>query len=184
MHLQPDWRLVNDDDKGVGEMAELTNLETKLGEVIGLAMAAQTATGKVRKLVQDEGKNDLALSLQTMAQEAAQAEKRAVELAGEFEGKKTAILTEARTVKKKATEMMRTYLDEDADALDGFEFLTMAEASEVGHWAVLRKLNEKARHGKVGELVDWQLPIQQRHLREAMVGSVELAGDEDPNATS
>ena len=31
-------------------MAELTNLETKLGEVIGLAMAAQAATEKVEKL--------------------------------------------------------------------------------------------------------------------------------------
>ena len=30
----------------------------------------------------------------------------------------------------------------DADALDGFEFVTMAEAAEVGHWSVLRKLNE------------------------------------------
>ena len=29
--------------------------------------------------------------------------------------------------------MMSTYLDEDSDALDGFEFLTMAEAGEVGH---------------------------------------------------
>ena len=28
--------------------------------------------------------------------------------------------------------MMGTYLDDDADALDGFEFLTMAEAGEVG----------------------------------------------------
>ena len=31
-------------------MAELTNLESKLGEVLGLAMAAQTATQKVQKL--------------------------------------------------------------------------------------------------------------------------------------
>ena len=29
--------------------------------------------------------------------------------------------------------MARTYLGDDADALDGFEFLTMAEAGEVGH---------------------------------------------------
>ena len=35
--------------------------------------------------------------------------------------------------------MMSTYLDPDADALDGFEFLTMAEAAEVGHWAVLKR---------------------------------------------
>src|SRR6185503_6254179 len=39
--------------RGVG-MAELTNLESKLGEVMGLAMAAQTATEKVSRLAADE----------------------------------------------------------------------------------------------------------------------------------
>ena len=39
-------------------MAELTNLETKLGEVLGLAMAAQGATEKVKTL--DELDGDLA----------------------------------------------------------------------------------------------------------------------------
>ena len=43
--------------------------------------------------------------------------------------------------------MMTTYLGDDADGLDGFEFLTMAEAGEVGHWAVLGKLNESGRRG-------------------------------------
>ena len=40
--------------------------------------------------------------------------------------------------------MMSTYLGDDADALDGFEFLTMAEAGEVGHWPVVRD-DEPAR---------------------------------------
>ena len=31
----------------------------------------------------------------------------------------------------------RTCLGGDSDGLDGFEFLTMAEAGEDGHWAVL-----------------------------------------------
>ena len=34
-------------------MAELTALESKIGEVLGLAMAAQDATQKVTKLVED-----------------------------------------------------------------------------------------------------------------------------------
>ena len=33
--------------------------------------------------------------------------------------------------------MLEIYLDADSDVLDGFEFLTMAEAGEVGHWEVL-----------------------------------------------
>ena len=36
-------------------MAELTALESKIGEVLGLAMAAQDATQKVTKLVEEEG---------------------------------------------------------------------------------------------------------------------------------
>jgi hypothetical protein len=86
-------------------------------------------------------------------------------------------------VKQKATEMMRDYLDRDADALDGFEFLTMAEAGEVGHWEILRTLNERARNSGVQELVEWGIPIQQRHLEQVRQGSLKLAAEEDPNET-
>ena len=51
--------------------------------------------------------------------------------------------------------MMSTYLGDDADALDGFEFLTMAEAGEVGHWSVVGTMNERARVDGLQELVDW-----------------------------
>ena len=163
-------------------MAELTNLESKLGEVLGLAMAAQGATEKVKKL--DDIEDDLAQALDRMHEEAKEAQERATEVAGSFEGKKTAILEEAREVKQKATEMMRDYLDRSADALDGFEFLTMAEAGEVGHWEILRTLNERARNTGVQELVEWGIPIQQRHFEQVRQGSLKLAAEEDPNETS
>jgi hypothetical protein len=89
-------------------MAEHSNLESKLGEVIGLAMAAQGATQKVTKLEDVEG--DLA-----------------------------------------------------------------------GHWEILSTLNEQARHAGVQELVEWGIPIQQRHFEEARQGSLKLAAEEDPN---
>jgi hypothetical protein len=124
---------------------------------------------------------DLVSTLQRIAQEAAETEERCTEIATSFEGKKTAILNEAREVKKKASEMMSTYLDKDADALDGFEFLTMAEAAEVGHWSVLRQLNQKARHDGLEELIEWALPIQERHFQDVLQGSQRLAAEEDPN---
>ena len=163
-------------------MAELTTLEAKLGEVVGLAMAAQEATQKVMKLPELE--EDLAQKLERMHEEAAEAERRGTELAGQYEGKKTAILEEARETKSKAKEMLTTYLDEQSDALDGFEFLTMAEAGEVGHWSVLETLNERARNTQVSELCDWALPIQQRHFEEARQGALQLAAEEDPNEPS
>jgi hypothetical protein len=163
-------------------VAELTNLESKLGEVIGLAMAAQGATQKVSTLDAIDG--ELERELERMQSEAKEAEERATEVAGSFEGKKTAILDEAREVKQKATEMMQDYLDRASDALDGFEFLTMAEAGEVGHWEILKTLNERARNGGVQDLVDWGIPIQQRHLETVRQGSLKLASEEDPNETS
>jgi hypothetical protein len=164
-------------------MAELTNLEEKLAEVTGLAMAAQAAGGKITKLTEDADK-DLVKVLEQMAKEAAETEARCTELAGTFEGKKTAILDEAREVKKKASEMMSTYLDDDADALDGFEFLTMAEAAEVGHWSVLRTLNQQAGNAELRGLIDWALPIQEQHFQNVLEGSVKLAAEEDPNETA
>ena len=163
-------------------MAELTALESKIGEVLGLAMAAQDATSKVDKLVEEEGEHDdLRATLQQMAKEAKETEERTTELASELDGKKTAILEKARETKQEATEMMSTYLGDDADALDGFEFLTMAEAGEVGHWSVVGTMNERARLEGLQELVDWMTPIQQRHFEQTLAGSAELAADEDPN---
>jgi len=163
-------------------MAELTVLESKLGEVIGLAMAAQGATEKIGKLVKEEGDDDLVAVLDRMHKEAAETEERGTDVAGEYEGKKTAILEKARETKQEATEMMRTYLGADADALDGFEFLTMAEAGEVGHWSVLQELNKQAKHPGVRKLVATHLPIQRRHLKDVMAASLQLAAKEDANA--
>jgi hypothetical protein len=165
-------------------MAQLTNLESKLGEVVGLAMAAQDAGQKVTKLAKDDGNDDLVRELERMRDEAKETEVRGTEVAAAFEGKKTAILDEAREVKQKAQQMMKTYLDGASDSLDGFEFLTMAEAGEVGHWEILGALNERARRGEVSELVDWALPIQKRHLDTVRQASLELASEEDPNETS
>jgi hypothetical protein len=162
-------------------MADLTTLEEKLAEVTGLAGAAQETTKKVEALL-DGDSDSLADSLRQMREEAEETESRCVALAGERDGKKTAILEKAQETKSEATEMMRTYLGEDSDELDGFEFLIMTEAGEVGHWAILGKLNEAAAEAGVQELVDWALPIQERHLSTVRDGSLELAADEDPNA--
>jgi hypothetical protein len=75
---------------------------------------------------------------------------------------------------------MDIYLDEESDELDGFEFLTMTEAGEAGHWAILGKVNEKAGEEELAKLVDWALPIQERHLAEVREGSLQLAAAEDP----
>ena len=117
-----------------------------------------------------------------MRDEARETEERGTLYAEDLDGKKTAVLDKARETKTEATEMMSTYLGEDADDLDGFEFLTMAEAGEVGHWSVLGKLNEQAGDERLRELVDWALPIQERHFQDVKAGSLKLAAEEDPTS--
>jgi hypothetical protein len=160
-------------------MAEITTLEEKLAEVTGLARAAKDATEEVEGLLDSD---ELAQTLRQMRQEAEETDQRCSELIDQREGKKTAILEKAQETKNEAAEMMSIYLGEDSDGLDGFEFLTMAEAGEAGHWAVLGKLNEKAGEAEIGSLVQWALPIQERHVSEVKEGSLTLAAQEDPNS--
>lgn len=164
-------------------MADLTNLESKLAEVLGLAAASKSATEKVKGML-DEDERDLVAVLEKMGDEAAETEQRCTEVAGTFDGKKTAILDAGRETRQEAEEMMKTYLADEEEALDGFEFLTMCEAGEVGHWEVLQQMNAHAGHSGVEELVRWALPIQQRHFEGALAGSRTLAASEDPNETA
>jgi hypothetical protein len=162
-------------------MAELTQLESKLGEVIGLARAAQDATSKVAGL--PEGNDYIRGLLDQMGKEAAETEKRGEEIAEARKGKKSALEEKARATKAEATEMMRTYLHDDADALDGLEFLIMTEAGELGHVEIAGVMAEKAGEGEVREFLEWARPIQERHVEATRSAALELASDQDPNGT-
>jgi hypothetical protein len=162
-------------------MAELTVLDEKLAEVLGLAQAAQDATEKVIGLVEDE---QVKSTLEQMNQEAAETEERATQVADGLEGKKTALLEKARETKSEAVEMMRTYLGDDADGLDGLEFLVMAEAGELGHVEIAQTLSQRAQAEgvtEVRELLDWAQPIQERHFAQTREAALALAQQEDPD---
>jgi len=107
-----------------------------------------------------------------------------IRLVEELDGKKTAVLEKARETKKEVVEMMETYLGDDADGLDGFEFLTIAKAGELGHWSVVAKLNERTGNPRLREVMDWALPLQEEHLQRALGGSLRLAADENPDEPS
>ena len=159
-------------------MAQLTQLESKLGEVMGLAQAAQKATATVRKLVDDR---EVAETLDRMAEEAAETEERCARLADELDGKKGALKKKARETRSEAEQMMKTYLSKDADALDGFEFLIMAEAAELGHVEIVQTMNKTAKHPGVRELVKWVQPVQKRHVQQTRQAALKLAAEEDPS---
>jgi len=156
-------------------MAELTPLDEKLGEVLGLAQAAQDTTAKVAKM---DGADDFKTDLERMAQEAKETEQRTDQLIDSFEGRKTAIREKARETKSEATEMAQTYLGDEEEALDGFEFLTMAEAGELGHWEIVQKMGQTIGEQQVTELADWAVGVQRRHFERVREASLELAVEE------
>ena len=156
-------------------MAELAPIEEKLAEVLGLARAAQDVTEKVGRFARDEGEDDVRRMLKRMHDEAAETEKRCVQVAQEREGKKTAIEEKARETRQEATEMMKTYLGSDADTLDGLEFMTMAEAGELGHVEIVGAMNERLDEPELRELVEFVLPIQQRHFEQVRQAALRLA---------
>jgi hypothetical protein len=156
-------------------MAELTELDEKIAEVYGLAQAAQGATDKVSKLLEND---EIVGILQQMHEEAAETEQRCEQLASEMDGKKTAIQDKARETKQEAQQMMSDYLGDDADGLDGLEFLIMAEAGELGHVEIVGAMNEVTGEPKVQELFEWAQPIQQRHFEQTRQAALRLAREE------
>ena len=161
-------------------MAELTPLDEKLAEVLGLAQAAQTATKRVATLARKEKEAALLALMQQMGDEAAKVEQRCDVVAGSRDGMRTAITKKARETKGEVIGFMRTYL-EDAEALDGLEFLSMAEAGEMAHWEILATLNETAQDKDVAGVVKFALPLQRAHVDAVREHSLRLAGEEDPS---
>jgi predicted transcriptional regulator len=161
-------------------MADLTTLDEKLAEVLGLAQAAQAATKKVATLARQEKETELVELMSRMGEEAARVEQRCDDAAGTRDGMKTAIAKKARETKAEVTGFMKTYL-KDAEALDGLEFLSMAEAGEMAHWEILATLNETARDRNVANVVKFALPLQRGHLDAVREHSLRLAAAEDPS---
>jgi hypothetical protein len=156
-------------------MAELNPLDEKLAEVLGLAQAAQKATETVSTMEDAEPFQD---RLAKMAEQAAETERRTDALIDGLEGKKTAIRDMARETKGEAVKMMETYLADEEEALDGFEFLSMAEAGELCHWEIVETMAEKAGIGEVRELATWAVGVQRDHVQVVRSASLELAADE------
>ena len=156
-------------------MADLTPLDEKLAEVLGLAQAAQAATTHVAKM---EGADEFKADLDRMHEQAQETEQRLDALIDTLEGKKTAIRDMARETKGEAVDMMKTYLGDEEEALDGFEFLSMAEAGELCHWEIVEKMSETIGATDVRELAGWAVGVQREHVETVRRASLTLAGRE------
>ena len=158
-------------------MAELTTLDEKLAEVLGLAQAAQVATKRVATLARKQKETELLELMNGMGDEAARVEQRCDVAAGTRDGMKSAITKKARETKAELTGFMKTYL-EDAEALDGLEFLSMAEAGELCHWEIVEKMSETIGAGDVQQLATWAVGVQREHVETVRRASLWLAAHE------
>lgn len=156
-------------------MADLTPLDEKLAEVIGLAQAAQDSTAHVAGM---EDAEDFSEQLEGMGKDAAETERRTDAYVDTLEGRKTAIREMAKETKSEVAEMRQAYLEGEEEALDGFEFLTMTEAGELGHWEIVRTMAKTVGDDPVGELAEWALGVQRGHVEGVLASSLELAEKE------
>ncbi len=74
--------------------------------------------------------------------------------------------------------MMDTYLAGEEEALDGFEFLSMAEAGELCHWEIVETMSRTIDDGNVNRLAKWAVGVQREHVDVVRRASLALAAEE------
>lgn len=154
-------------------MVEIEMLQEKLGEALGLEMAAQTAVEELgSKGLLD--KNGMLAQIQKMQLQAGNHQSKLEEtvrnlanVSEELDSSK--IQQVAQETAQKCSSMMQTYLGQDPDSSEAIEFLCLAEGGEVTHYEVLaaisKKLNGKIKNNrKLSSTVNSILREEKRHL--------------------
>src|SRR5215207_10439148 len=124
-------------------MANKQKLEQKLGEALGLEMAAQKAVEELsaKGLLDEAG---IKAQVEGMKQEANNHQKKIeqlVETLSKSEGLNSQSVQEsARETQQKASQMMHIYLGEDPDPSEALDFLSLAEGGEVIHYEALNAI--------------------------------------------
>jgi hypothetical protein len=145
-----------------------TKLEQKIGEALGLEMAAQKAVEELgSKGLLDEG--GMKKKLEQMKK---QASNHQTQLEGllpklsESEGlDSNNIQTIATETEQKASQIMKTYLGEEPDSSEAIEFLCLAEAGEVTHYEVMSVLTKGIKNRQFASKVRAILTEEKKHLQ-------------------
>jgi rubrerythrin len=149
-------------------MANKQKLEQKLGEALGLEMAAQKAVEElsVKGLLDEAG---IKAQVEGMKQEANNHQKKIeqlVETLSKSEGLNSQSVQEsARETQQKASKMMHIYLGEDPDPSEALDFLSLAEGGEVIHYEAL---NAMAQNLQSADTVQSILEEEKKHLMKCI----------------
>ncbi len=143
-------------------IVEKERLEQKLGEAIGLEMAAQKAVQELssRGLLPEEP--PIKKKLEGMRKEATnhqtQMENLVTKLSRSDGIDPSKVQEAAQETEEKATKIMETYLGDNPDSQEAIEFLCLAEGGEVTHYEVLsamtRGIKNKQFQAKVRSILN------------------------------
>ena len=142
-------------------------IEQKIGEALGLEMAAQKAVQELSsKGLLSEYEMDV--KLDRMREEAGNHQRKLEQLVQKLSNSldSSKIQEAAQETKQKASQIMKTYLGQDPDSSEAIEFLCLAEGGEVTHYEVLSALaTKKVKNKQVSNTVNSILREEKRHLQ-------------------
>lgn len=142
-------------------------IEKKIGEALGLEMAAQKAVEELvsKGLLDKGGMKD---KLEKMRKQANNHQTDLEELIGnlsESQGLDSSKIKEvANETAQKASQIMNTYLGESPDSSEAIEFLCLAEGGEVTHYEVLGAMTKLVKDRKFSTKVRAILKDERKHL--------------------
>ena len=152
-------------------MTNTQKLEQKLGEVLGLEMAAQKAVEELsaKGLLEEAG---IEAQVEGMKQEANNHQKKIeqlVENLSKSEGLDSQSVQEsAKETQQKASQMMHIYLGEDPDSSEALDFLSLAEGGEVIHYEALNTMAQGIKDIQVTDTVQSILEEEEKHLMQCI----------------
>ncbi len=147
-------------------MVEKELLEQKIGEAIGLEIAAQKSVDELvsKGLLKAEHEK----KLRPMQEEANTQQNEMEELIKEIAEDEGFDIENINSVSEetaqKASKIMETYLGEEPDTQEALEFLCLAEGAEVTHYEVLASVAKEVKNRKFGTQVRNILKEEQNHL--------------------
>jgi ferritin-like protein len=150
------------------QIAYKQKLEQKIGEALGLEMAAQKAVEELslKGLLDQDG---LKGKLEGMRKEAGnhqiQFEELVEKLSQSEELDSENIQEVAKETTQKASEIMKTYLGEEPDSSEAIEFLCLAEGGKVTHYEVLSAMTKGVKNRQFATKVKSILQEEKKHLQ-------------------
>jgi ferritin-like metal-binding protein YciE len=149
-------------------------IEKKIGEALGLEMAAQKAVDQlVSKGLLDKG--SVKQQVEEIRKEAHNHQTQLEELceklsksSGEQKIDSENVKSVAAETEQKASQMMQTYLGNDADTSEALEFLCIAEGGEVTHYEVLDAMVKDVKDTEFTDKVKSILSEEKEHLQECI----------------